>query len=296
MRLLRRIAEKTLGPEKASVIWSRMDVVGDIVLIKSPRIAGQEDPLTLKDYRRLAEVLIAEIPYIKSVWLLRGPVRGPSLIREAIHLAGEDRSVTIYREHGCEFKVDVLKVFVTPRLNYEHRRVANLTRPGEVVVNMFAGAGLFSIIMACKKPVKVYSIDINPDAYRYMVESIKLNRSRLKGEVIPLLGDAARVIEEHLVGKADRVLEPYPKLALDYLEYALKALKGRGWLHVYLHIEARRRSDARAKAEAHVRNKLHLLGWGIDSLSSRVVRPVGPRIYQVVVDVEARSGRREDPA
>jgi tRNA (guanine37-N1)-methyltransferase len=286
MRLLRRIARSVLGPEKASAVWSRIDIVGDIALIKSPWVAGLDDPLTLEEYRRLAEALLVEVPYIKSVWLLRGPVRGSLLLREAIHLAGERRSTTIYKEHGCEFKIDILKVFVTPRLNYEHRRVAELVKPGEVIVNMFAGAGLFSIIIACRKPVRVYSIDLNPDAYKYMIESIELNRRKLKGEVIPILGDAARVIEERLKASADRVLEPYPRLALGYMEYALEALKNKGWLHVYLHVEARGKLDARSKAEKLVRERIRSLGWDATSTSSRIVRPVGPRLYQVVVDVE----------
>lgn len=289
--LLRRIARSVLGPEKASALWSRIDLVGDIALIKSPEVAGFNDPLTLEDYRRLAEALLAEAPYIKSVWLLKGPVRGSSLLREAVHLAGERRSTTIYREHGCEFKIDILKVFVTPRLGYEHGRIADLVKPGEVIVNMFAGAGLFSIIAACRKPVRIYSIDLNPDAYKLMTESIRLNKGRLRGEVVPILGDAARVIEERLEASADRVLEPYPRLALDYLEYALKALRGRGSIHVYLHIESRRKMDARSEAEKLVVERLRSLGWNVVSLSSRVVRPVGPRFYQVVVDVETRKGR-----
>ncbi len=286
MRLLRRIAAEVLGPAKARHIWGRIDVVGDIALIKSPSIAGRGDPLSIEDYERLAHALLERIPYIRSVWLLRSPVSGEKLLREALHLAGEARSVTIYREHGCEFEVDILKVFVTPRLNYEHRRVAELVSDGEIIVNMFAGAGLFSVIIACRRRATVYSIDISPDAYEAMKRSVELNKNRLKGRVIPILGDAAGVVESRLRGVADRVLMPYPRLALEYLPYALEALRGSGVIHVYLHVPARRRSEARRAASTAVSGKLEGLGRSFRIQGSRVVRPVGPAFYQVVVDVE----------
>ncbi|MEB2836120.1 MAG: class I SAM-dependent methyltransferase family protein [Desulfurococcales archaeon] len=286
MRLLRRIAGEVLGPVKARHVWGRIDVVGDIALIKSPSIAWGSDPLSIEDYKRLARALLERIPYIRSVWLLRSPVSGEKLLREALHLAGEARSVTIYKEHGCEFEVDILKVFVTPRLNYEHRRIAELVSDGEVVVNMFAGAGLFSVIIACRRRATVYSIDISPDAYELMMRSVELNRNRLKGRVIPILGDAARVVESRLRGIANRVLMPYPRLALEYLPYALEALQGSGVIHVYIHVPAKRRSEARRAASTVVSRRLEELGRSFSIKGGRVVRPVGPTLYQVVVDAE----------
>jgi len=290
-RLLRRIAEEVLGREKASRVWGRVDVVGDIALIKSPRIAGAPDPLTLDDYRKLADALIERMGYVRSVWLLTSPTLGDELVREAVHLAGEKRSVTIYKEHGCHFKVDVLRVFVTPRLNFEHSRVAALARPGEVVVNMFAGAGIASIVMACRKPVVVYSIDKSVDAYLAMVENVELNRRRLRGRVIPIHGDAAYVIENKLRGVADRVLEPYPRLALEYLGYAVDSLRGKGVIHVYLHVWSGAGEGPIENAVSQVASRLEALrlrSWRI--LGARRVRRVGPRYVQVVVDVEVDRG------
>ena len=286
-RLLRRLAAKLLGPEKAAFVWGRVDVVGDIALIKSPSIAGREDPLSLREYELLAEALVEELPYIRSVWLLRSPTRGDSLVREVVFLAGEKRSTTIYKEHGCEFEVDIRKVFVSPRLNFEHIRVARDVTDGEVVVNMFAGAGLFSILIACLRRTLVYSIDKSRYAYEYMVRNVERNSSRLLGRVVPLHGDAARIIENKLQGVSDRVLEPYPRLALAYLPYALMALRGHGLLHVYLHVEFGRGEDPISKAATYVCETVRGLGAACRIRGARRVRPVGPRLWQVVVDVEA---------
>ncbi|MCX8195595.1 MAG: class I SAM-dependent methyltransferase family protein [Acidilobaceae archaeon] len=267
---MRELLKELLGPGA----WSRVEIVGDIAIIKRPF----GSPLK-EEYRRAAEEILKRAPHVKSVWLAATPVAGVHKVRQYEHLAGEKRSETIYREHGCSFKLDITKVFVSPRLNYEHLRVAKLVREGEAVVNMFAGVGVFSIVIAKKaKPSVVHSIDINEEAYRYMLENVRLNR--VEGIVIPHLGDAAKVIEEKLVGVADRVLMPLPDLALDYLPHALLALRGRGYLHLYLHAHSEEEA-ARAAME-----RLGELGRRARLLGHREVRSVGPRLLQVAVDVE----------
>jgi tRNA (guanine37-N1)-methyltransferase len=278
--LLKRIAAEVLGEEFAKRIWRRVEFVGDIALIRTP--LGM-DPLELKP---LAEELLKRLPYVKSVWAAIPGVEGEYRLRKHVWLAGEARSETIYREHGCLFKVDINKVYISPSLNYEHIRVARLVQPGEVVVNMFAGAGLFSIIVAKHaKPSRVYSIDINPHAYEYMVENARLNK--VEDVVVPMLGDAKQVVEERLVGVADRVLMPCPELALEYLPVALKALRGgRGWIHVYLHVFTERGEHWRLKARGLVEKRLNELGVKHYEVALvRKVRNVGPRTHQVVVDL-----------
>jgi tRNA (guanine37-N1)-methyltransferase len=276
---LKKIAREVLGEDYASRLWRRVEFIGDIALIRTP--LGM-DP---RDLKPLAEELIKRLPYVKSVWAALPGVTGEYRLRRHVWLAGEERSETIYREHGCLFKVDINKVYVSPSLNYEHIRVARFVEPGEVVVNMFAGAGLFSIIIAkYSRPRLVYSIDINPHAYNYMVENIALNR--VEGLVEPILGDAKQVVEEKLVGVADRVLMPYPELALEYLPYALKALRGgRGWIHVYLHIYTSRNEHWRTRAQSIVEDRLRELGARHRVVNIRKIRNVGPRTHQVVVDV-----------
>jgi tRNA (guanine37-N1)-methyltransferase len=284
--IVRTLASKLFGEEKARAIWDRLEIIGDIAVLKSPMLAGLKDPLTLEEYKELAKEIMKIHKNVKSVWLAISPTSGKYRVRgKYIHLAGEPRSETIYKEHGCRFKVDITKVFITPRLSYEHIRVASLVRDGEEVVNMFAGVGTFSIIIACKSRVRrVHSIDINPDAWRYMVENIKINK--VEDKVIPYLGDAAEVIETKLSNVATRVLMPLPELALDYLKYAIMALKGRGTIHVYLHVKSQRKEDPILKAIDMVKNRVEGLGVKLIKASGRIVRLVGPRVYQVVVDVD----------
>jgi len=277
-KLLEKIAIEVLG-EKGKYIWRRLEILGDVAIIRKPF------NLTLEDMKPLAERIIQELPYVKSVWCAVTPITGEYRLREFIHLAGEKRSETIYKEHGCLFKIDITKVYVSPALGYEHIRIARQIKEGEVIVNMFAGVGLFSIIIAKHaKPRKVYSIDINPYAYHYMVENVKLNK--VEDVVIPLLGDAAKVIEERLLNIADRVLMPLPELALKYLMYAVKSLRGRGIIHVYEFVKAMNKEEAINKANEEYMKEFSKLNVKATLLNARIVRTVGPRKYQVVLDFE----------
>ena len=277
-KYLRQLAREVLGEELAKKIWGRMEIIGDILVIRIPFDVKPEE------LKPLAERVLKELPYVKSVWGALPGVKGEYRLRDYVHLAGEKRSETIYKEYGCLFKLDITRVYISPSLSYEHYRVAKLVEPGEVVTNMFAGAGLFSIIMAKHaKPKIVYSIDINPDAYQYMVENVKLNK--VEDIVIPILGDAAKVIEEKLQNTSDRVLMPYPDIALDYLIYALKALRNKGWIHIYLHVEAGKDEDPVEKAKVIAGEKLEELGVSkYEFRLGRIVRPIAPRKYQVVLD------------
>lgn len=273
---MRRIARDVLG-DKADRVWRRLEIIGDIAIIRKPF------NLTVEELKPLAERIIRELPYIKSVWCAITPVSGRYRLREFIYLAGMRKSETIYKEYGCLFKIDITKVYISPALGYEHIRVARQVKEGEVVVNMFAGAGLFSIIIAKHaKPRKVYSIDINPHAYHYMVENIKLNK--VEDIVVPILGDAAKVIEEKLTNIASRVLMPLPELAFKYLIYAIKALNSEGVIHIYEFIRVKPNENPIDKV-----NKIYVKafdGMNVKAklLGARIVRSVGPRKYQVVLD------------
>ncbi|MEM2075485.1 MAG: class I SAM-dependent methyltransferase family protein [Zestosphaera sp.] len=276
-KLLRDIAEKVLGREYRDRLWGRVEIIGDIAIIRKP------PDLAVEVFKPVGEEIIKALPYVKSVWLAITPVRAHHRVREHVFLAGEERSVTTYREHGCVFKVDINTVYISPVLNYEHGRVAGLVSPGEFVINMFAGVGLFSIVIARKaRPVKVVSIDINPNAYELMRENIVLNG--VEGVVEARLGDAAQVIKEY-AGSADRVLMPLPEYSRTYLPYAISALRGCGFIHVYDFLSAGSREEALTLGRKVFEELLGKLGVRYEITFGRVVRGVGPRYYQVVEDI-----------
>ncbi|MEM2007457.1 MAG: class I SAM-dependent methyltransferase family protein [Sulfolobales archaeon] len=278
--LLRDIAREVLGESLARRVWKRVEIIGDIAVLRKPL----DLDLGVEAYRNLAVEIMNRLPYVKSVWLAVTPVGGSYRIREFVHLAGELRSETIYKEHGCLFRLDITKVYVSPALNYEHARIAKLVKPGEEVLNMFAGVGLFSIIIAkYSKPKRVISVDINPDAFNYMVENVKLNN--VSEVVVPVLGDA-REVARSCAKCFDRILMPLPELAYEYLEDAVLALRDAGVIHAYEFVTAKTKDEALLEARNRYLRKCESIGVKAGLVGSRVVRSVGPRYYQVVLDLQ----------
>jgi len=278
---LRSLLADKLEPWELKLVYKSYDIVGDIAVIRVPESLKQRSSI-------IAEAVMQTHKRIKAVWRQAGPVSGDFRLRDLEFVAGERKKETTHREYGCVFKVDLEKCYFSPRLSNERMRVALQVQPGELVVNMFAGVGCYSVIIARNSEAeKIYSIDINPVAVQYMLENIKLNR--VEEQVIPIEGDAKKVVEERLRNVADRVLMPLPERAYEYLECAVLALKPTGgWIHYYDFEHAKKGESPIEKIEAKMSEKLQNLRVNFEVLFGRIVRNTGPNWYQVVLDIHAK--------
>lgn len=276
---LRRALAEFLPESVLNCVYSSYDIVGDIAIVRLT-----EKSLEFKE--KIAETIMKIHGNVKTVLSQTGPIHGDLRTRKLEHVGGENKTVTIHRESGCLFSVDLEKCYFSPRLSYERMRITRQVRDGEVIVNMFAGVGCFSIVIAKNSDVdRVYSIDINPAAIKYMKDNVRLNR--VYGRVIPILGDAKEVIMQKLRKTAERVLMPLPEKAYEYLSYAVLALKNNvGWVHYYDFEHARKGEDPIEKVKLKVVEKLESLNLSYDFSFGRVVRTTGPNWYQVVLDIK----------
>jgi tRNA (guanine37-N1)-methyltransferase len=280
--LKKRLRDKlsdVLPPDQLGKVYNSFDIIGDIAVIKHNNLPNAE---------AVAKQIMNIHRNIKTVLTPVTCITGDFRVRELKLLAGEDKTSTIHKESGCTFRVDVEKCYFSPRLSFEHLRIAKLVAPSEVVVNMFAGVGCFSMLIAkIVNPVKVYSIDVNPTALQYMEENVKINHA--SRSVVPLLGDSKDIIQAGLQGVADRVLMPLPEKALEYLPFALLALKKTGgWVHFYDFQHALGKEDPAEKTKCMVAKKLDSLKVSYWFANSRVMRPTGPNWYQTVLDIEVK--------
>jgi tRNA (guanine37-N1)-methyltransferase len=229
---------------------------------------------------------------VKTVLFQTSAVNGNFRLRKLEYGTGEKTTSTIHKESKCVFSVDVAKCYFSPRLIHERMRLAQTVKDDEVVVNMFAGVGCYSILIAkYSNARKVYSIDINPVAVEYMKENVRTNR--LFEKVVPILGDAKEIIEKRLRHVADRVLMPLPEKALEYLPYALLALKEHAaTVHYYDFVHAKKAEDPVEKVRLKVAEKLLTLGASFDMTYGRVVRETGPNWHQVVLDIQIVAKKR----
>ncbi len=270
--MLKQAMASILTAEETKELFGAFDQIGNIIILRIP------DSLISKK-KLIGQVLLEKVKTARSVFYQSSPVEGDYRIRHLELLAGEDKTETEYKEHGCRFKVDVEKTFFSPRLSTERLRIAELVKEGEIIINMFGGIGMFSIIAAKKKKCHVFNIDINPYAAKLCSENILLNK--LKGTVDSLEGDASEIIENRLSNKGDRILMLLPERSDEFLDVAVNGLKEHGILHYYCHIHSDKKYNVANEAIKHF---LSVVKVKSEILHARIVRPVGPRFYQAVVD------------
>jgi tRNA (guanine37-N1)-methyltransferase len=268
-------------PEGSVGVYNAFDIIGDIAVIKLPDASAVAA-------EAVAEAIMNRHGNLKTVLAQVSPVAGGFRLRRLTHVAGENRTCTVHKESGCAFAVDVESCYFSPRLFHERIRIASLVQPEEVVVNMFAGVGCFSIIIARHgQAAKVFSIDVNPVAVEFMEENIR--RNRVYGKVAPLLGDARAIIETRLQHCTDRVLMPLPEKSFEYLPSAVSALKASGgWIHIHAFEHALKTEDATEKVRQKAAETLEALGVDFEVSCVRVVRSTGPHWFQLVADVHVK--------
>jgi tRNA (guanine37-N1)-methyltransferase len=281
LRLRKRLKEtftKLYPTEKDVNVYNSFDIIGDTAVIKLPGHSAAKA-------EAVAEAIMKRNRNVNAVLTQTSGVTGDLRLRRLKHVAGENKTTTVHKELGCSFAVDLASCYFSPRLLGERLRIAHLVQPNEVVVNMFAGVGCFSIIIAKhSQATKVFSIDVNPVAVKFMEENIR--RNRVYDKVVPLLGDAEKVVEARLQGCADRVLMPLPEKALEYLPCALSALKpAGGWIHVHTFEHALKKRNTADKVKQKLSETLGASGANFEVSAVRVVRSTGPNWFQLVADV-----------
>ncbi|AMQ17998.1 tRNA (guanine(37)-N1)-methyltransferase Trm5b [Thermococcus peptonophilus] len=253
--------------ELRSLLPSSFDIIGDIAIIELPE--------ELIEYgKAIGEAILKVHRHIKAVFAKGSKVSGEYRVRELIHLAGEKRTETLHRENGIRLKLDVAKVYFSPRLATERMRVFEKVQPGEIIFDMFAGVGPYSILLA-KKAKLVFACDINPWAIKYLEENRKLNKTP---NVIPILGDVRKVTGQI---EADRVIMNLPKFADRFLREAMLSVKSGGIIHYYGFDPE---EDLFSEHKRKIKNVAGEFGFKVEFLDERKVRPYAPRQFNIAID------------
>jgi len=263
--------------EKFGFKMRAFDVVGDIAVLEFPEYARGHE-------KEIAESLLSAHKSIKAVFKKASAISGEERVRKIEHVAGENRTTTLYREHGSVFKLDIAKVYFSPRLSYERKRVLEQIKDGEVIVDMFAGIGAFSIVIAKHRNVKIYAIDINRHAYEYLKENIMLNK--VSEKVAPFLGDCREICKtKGLKNIADRAIMNLPMCAEKFFDVALDLIKESGGMINYYAILGEEFLQEKLKAlEKTALQK----GKKIEIISTRIVKPYSPNEQHFAVDIYAK--------
>jgi tRNA (guanine37-N1)-methyltransferase len=273
-RDLRQAVGSTLHSDIVNQLPRSYDIVGDIGMLE----LGDE----LQPFSKIIGAALMNLnPRLRLVVQKTEKTSGQYRIRGIEVVTGSGNTETVHIEFSLKFHLDIAKVYFNPRLSSERMRVASQVNDREVVVDMFAGVGTYSILIAKKQPgARVYSIDLNPNAYHYLMENIFENK--VADRITPYLGDAKDFASKSS-GIADRVIMNLPSDSQAFLGAAAKLLrKDGGTVHFYRFVS---RGEGLKSISDSFRFEIESLGRRVKSLPFvRVIKEVGSNRVQVAID------------
>ncbi|MFX1393090.1 MAG: class I SAM-dependent methyltransferase family protein [Promethearchaeota archaeon] len=290
---LQEVLKNKIPENYFDLIPKSYDILGEIAIIELDKFSSHEEKEIELIKRKIAEAIIITNKKVKTIYEKTSEIKGPYRLRELALLYGEDTSETIHKENKCSFKLDVKLTFFTPRLVYERKRIVSSDiKRNEIIVDLFAGVGPFSIQIAKKHDAIIHSFDINPDAYNYIIENIKLNK--IKDKVIPHNLDIKNLLIPSnrlglsLKGKVDRIIMNLPEKSLEYTDVVCFLMKKTGgMLHNYQFGEKPNQIE---NALANLKLKLNQFNWFVEKeLNAKIVKSYSPKSDLIVLDLYIKS-------
>ncbi len=259
-----------LSSDELKDVPSGWQILGDIIIVNIPRKIDNRKIV-------IAKALLDMYPRCKSViqdFGIEGQFREPN--RKIII---GNKVETIHKEHQCLFEMDVTKIMYS-KGNLPERKRMSKVGDDEVVVDMFAGIGYFSIPMAVHaKPRQVIAIELNPVSFGYLCENIKLNH--VEDIIKPIIGDCAEVTPQDV---ADRVIMGYIGVTHHYLEQGIRAIKKSGGvLHYH---ETTPECLLFDRPVSRIMDTAHEVGRRVEILDCHRIKKYSPGVWHVVVDVK----------
>jgi tRNA wybutosine-synthesizing protein 2 len=166
---------------------------------------------------------------IQSVAVRTGPTTGIERRPAYEVVAGSMDTVILHVENNVRFKFDPLRMTFSGGNKGERINISRRVNAGELIVDMFSCVGQFALHIARGNDVTVIAIEINPEAYKFLVENILMNE--LQHKVTAMLGDCREVHPTHV---ANRVIMGYLHDTEMFLPHALETLvKEGGIIHMH---------------------------------------------------------------
>jgi tRNA (guanine37-N1)-methyltransferase len=222
-----RLKEQLRGiipDEKLEHLSNHFHIIGDIAIISiSPELESYKEDISW--------AIVSKNRNIKTVLNKVSKVDGDRRVAKLEMLAGQ-RTLTIHKEFGFYYKLDVGKVFFNSHLSYERRRVTSEAMPGERALVPFCGVGPFAIPIAAKG-IKVVALEKNWHACRWLAENSRLNKvdknlNIICAEVFNMAGTLRWKNVDF-----DRIIIPTPYGQDHILEAILPLIKKGGVMHFY---------------------------------------------------------------
>lgn len=274
---LKEQLKSELSEEELSLLPRGFQTLGKVVILKL-------NPKLLEKKEIIGKTCLEMFPKIKSIYINKGKIVGPYREPEKIEfIAGEDNPIVEHKEHDVIYRFNMTKIMFSKGNLNERKYLASIVQSGEIVVDMFAGIGYFSLPIAKHCSVKkIYSIELNPESYKFFVENIKINH--LEDKIVPINGDCkVEVIKLSESGiKANRVIMGVFPAPIEYVSKALTLVNNNGTVFHYEGVaEKNKYIDLFEEFNEIVQRE----SYSCKLKSHRFVKSYGPNLYHIVLDI-----------
>ena len=280
MKFKKKIAEKLenrLTSSELLILPRGFQTLGDVVILKLK-------PELLNKKEIIGKAYLDLLPSIRSVYINRGKITGTFREPEKIEfLAGVDNPIVEHKEHNIIYRFDITKIMFSKGNLKERKTLATLVKDGEVIVDMFAGIGYFSLpIGKHSNAEKIYSIEINSNSFNSLIENIRINH--LEEKIVPINGNCKEeVLKLSDSGiRADRVIMGVFPAPIDYIKEALTLTKEEGTMY---HFEGVVEKENYVSLFNDFNEVAKNERYKCELKSYRYVKSYGPMLYHVVLDI-----------
>jgi len=125
---------------------------------------------------QIAQVIMDKNPQLRTVVNKTAKIDNEFRVFPMELLAGDQSLVTQLKESGCIFEFDFGTVYWNSRLQMEHDRMVSKFTSQDIICDVFAGVGPFSVPAARNKGCVVYANDLNPESFKYLTLNAKNNK------------------------------------------------------------------------------------------------------------------------
>ncbi|MCD4759586.1 methyltransferase [archaeon] len=215
--------KKKLTTKDIKLIPKSFDIVGEILIFT-------DFPKELKKKEKLVgDYLTKKLKNIKTVAKKTKHYSGKYRTPKLKILTGNKSLETIHKENGVKIKINPEKAYFSPRTGSERLRIAKQIKKDETILVLFSGVMPFGLTIAKHSKAKeIYGIEINPKAHEYAKENVKLNKIN---NIKLIKGDVNKAMPKI---KFNRIIMPHPSDSERYLKIALKHLKPKGKIYLYV--------------------------------------------------------------
>ena len=261
-----------LPKELIEYLPTKWEKVGNVLIVKlHPNLAS---------YQELIGKTYAEILQCKTVLQDRGSILGTFREPDVSIMYGPKDTETIHKENGIRFKLDPQKIMFSSGNMDERIRMGRIATHDEVIVDLFAGIGYFTLPIAVhSKPKKIYACEINKVAYDYLCQNIVLNN--VTSIVEPLSGDNRKTSPKNV---ANRVIMGYLTDTYDFLPTAIKCLQNHTGIIHYHEVCPNELIPDRPLEKTKEIAKKH--GRKIKLLKNTHVKSYAPGVSHIVLDLK----------